>query len=200
MLALGSASLSFASPGSASLSATRSSPLKMQMTGTEYAKSLPAAGPSGFFDPLGLTAELTEGQVRYFREVEVKHGRVAMLAATGFLVGEKFHPLFGGDIDVPSYVAFQQTPLQTFWPSVVATIGVFEFFSIVTIEGWEVKDTFPTGDKRVAGDFFFDPLGLKPKDAEGLATMQTKEINNGRLAMIAIAGMVGQELASGNKL
>lgn len=33
------------------------------------------------------------------------------------------------------------------------------------------------------GDLGFDPLGLMPKDAEGLATMQTKELNNGRLAV-----------------
>ena len=46
----------------------------------------------------------------------------------------------------------------------------------------------------------FDPLGLKPKDTAGLEAMQAKEINNGRLAMIAMAGMVGQELATGNKL
>ena len=53
--------------------------------------------------------------VRFLREVELKHCRVAMLAALGFLVGENFHPLFGGAIDVPSYIAFQETPLQTFW-------------------------------------------------------------------------------------
>jgi hypothetical protein len=57
-----------------------------------------------------------------------------MLAALGFFVGEKFHPLFGGDIDVPSYVAFQATPLQEFWTSVILTIGIFEFFSIVSFE------------------------------------------------------------------
>ena len=176
------------------------------MQSVEYAKALPAAGPFGFFDPLGITVkqgnqDVTEGKVRYFREVEVKHGRVAMLAAVGFLVGEKFHPLFGGDIDVPSYIAFQATPLQSFWPSVVATIGVFEFFSIAQIDGgFEIKDTFPSGEKREAGDFMFDPLGLKPKDPAALKSMQEKEINNGRLAMIGIAGMVAQEVVSGGKL
>ena len=38
----------------------------------------------------------------------------------------------------------------------------------------------------------FDPLGLKPTDAEELKTLETKELNNGRLAMIAIAGFVVQ--------
>merc|ERR1719502_1240131 len=127
----------------------RTAAAHMQAAGTEYARSLPASGPGGFFDPLGFTETLTEGQVRYYREVEIKHGRVAMLGALGFLVGENFHPLFGGDIDVPSYVAFQETPLQTFWPAVVAAIGVLEFFSIATIEGsFEVKECMPNGDKR----------------------------------------------------
>ena len=44
------------------------------------------------------------------------------------------------------------------------------------------------------------PLGLKPENPTELYEMQTKEINNGRLAMIAIAGMVAQELATGKKL
>jgi light-harvesting complex I chlorophyll a/b binding protein 1 len=41
----------------------------------------------------------------------------------------------------------------------------------------------------------FDPLGLKPTDDEELKVLQTKELNNGRLAMIAIAGFVLQEVA-----
>ena len=83
----------------------------------------------------------------------------------------------------------------------VATIGVIEFFTIVCVDsGFTMKDTFATGEKRVAGDFMFDPLGLKPKDAVEFKTMQEKEINNGRLAMIGMAGMVAQELVSGEKL
>lgn len=44
------------------------------------------------------------------------------------------------------------------------------------------------------GDLNFDPLGLLPKTAEGKTAMKTKELNNGRLAMLGIAGIVAQEL------
>ena len=67
-------------------------------------RTLPGiCAPLGFFDPLDFCSGASEGKVRFYREVEIKHGRVAMLAALGFLVGERFHPLFGGDINVPSY-------------------------------------------------------------------------------------------------
>jgi Chlorophyll A-B binding protein len=46
----------------------------------------------------------------------------------------------------------------------------------------------------------FDPLGLKPSNANELKDMSSKELNNGRLAMIGIAGMVAQELVSGKEL
>merc|ERR1719437_210047 len=90
--------------------------------------------PLGFFDPAGFTEDASEGKIRFYREVELKHGRVAMLAALGFLVAEQFHPLFGGNIDVPSLVAFQQTPLQTFWGSVLFVISIPEVLSIFSFE------------------------------------------------------------------
>ena len=173
-----------------------------------FVQTLPGiSGPLGFFDPAGFcSAEngadgaATEGKVRFYREVEVKHCRIAMLAAVGFPLAEKFHPLFGGAIDAPSFSAFQQTPLQTFWPAVVFTIAMIEVLSIIpafenpNIEGWAIRTD------HEAGDLGFDPLGLKPTDATELAEMQTKELNNGRLAMIAIAGMVVQEGVTGSTL
>lgn len=158
------------------------------------------SAPLGFFDPLNFCEDATEGKIKFYREVELKHGRVAMLASLGFLVGEQFHPLFGGDIDVPSYIAFQETPLQTFWPAVVALISIVELFSVFSFnspfggEPWSVRSDYESGDLG------FDPLGLKPADALEFKEMATKEINNGRLAMIAIAGMVVQELVTGKKL
>ena len=158
-----------------------------------------ACAPLGYFDPFGLSKDATPETMKKWREAELKHGRVAMLAALGFVVAESFHPLFGGNIDVPSYVAFQETPLQPAFFPVVLSLAVFEIFSIFSFENpkdglWSIKAD------HIPGDLGFDPLGLKPVAPKELAEMQTKELNNGRLAMIGIAGMVAQELVSGMKI
>jgi Chlorophyll A-B binding protein len=46
----------------------------------------------------------------------------------------------------------------------------------------------------------FDPLGFKPTDPAAFKAIATKEINNGRLAMLAVAGIVAQELVTGEKI
>merc|ERR1719451_214576 len=162
--------------------------------------------PFGYFDPLGLATTVTAGKLLFYREVELKHGRVAMLASLGMLVGEQFHPLFGGNIDVPGIFAFQQTPLETFWPAVVAAIAIPEIYSVFTFDepgsGKDLvqKEQWSIKADHMPGDLGFDPLGLKPMNEKELVEMQTKELNNGRLAMIAFAGMVAQEVATGSKL
>ena len=42
--------------------------------------------PVGNFDPLNLLEGKTKEQVYRYREAEITHGRVAMLAAAGFLI------------------------------------------------------------------------------------------------------------------
>ena len=171
--------------------------------GVEFAKTLPGiTGPLDFFDPAGFCSQegITEGKIRFYQEVEIKHARVAMLAALGFPLAEAFHPLFGGNIDVPSYIAFQETPLQTFWPAVVFLISTIEVFSVFTFQNPAGSQPWTINVDHKAGDVGFDPMGLKPTTATELKEMQTKELNNGRLAMIAIAGMVTQELVSGKGL
>ena len=161
---------------------------------------LPGVGsPLGFFDPLGLSRDLTPGRFKFYREAETKHARLAMLAAVGFPVAEKFHPLFGGEIDVPSYLAFQASPLQTFWPWVVLLISIFEIVSVLSFndpstEAWSIREDHEVGDMK------FDPLNLKPSDEAELTILKTKELNNGRVAMGAITAMVLQELMTGQKL
>jgi len=221
-LSLAVSSTGFAAPSALSLSRVN---VKMQeavaeveapppFNPTEFAKTLPGiTDPLGFFDPLGFCSEdgssnekVSEGKVRFYREVELKHCRVAMLAALGFPIAEQFHPLFVTD-DAPSFSAFQQTPLQTFWPAVVFAIAVPEIYSVFTFENPASRDAdgnpvqpWTIKKDHVAGDLGFDPLGLKPDTPAELKEMQTKELNNGRLAMIAIAGMIVQEGVTGQKL
>ena len=47
------------------------------------------------------------------------------------------------------------------------------------------------------GDIGFDPLGLRPKDMEDLDVLITKELQNGRLAILAAAGFLAQEAVDG---
>jgi len=192
--------------------------------------------PLGFWDPLGFTAKCSEGKLLFYREVEMKHGRVCMLATLGLIVAEKFHPFYGGNIDVTALQTTEAVPLYAFWSHFWVLIAFHELPSALSFEGMDFKNeqgyggvstewetnpvNYPDGPGysgtdaffggkgifytmrkgRIAGDFGFDPLGLKPKDGPDgpeFKSIQTKEINNGRLAMLATAGIIAQEMVTG---
>jgi hypothetical protein len=44
--------------------------------------------PTGFFDPAGLSNGKDEATLKMYREAEIKHGRVCMLASAGLLTQE----------------------------------------------------------------------------------------------------------------
>jgi len=90
--------------------------------------------------------------------------------------------------------------LQTFWPIVLLSIGALEVPALETFNWPDPSNTWSLKQGRVPGDYNFDPLGLKPKNDKDFKDLQTKEINNGRLAMLATAGMIVQELATKEKL
>lgn len=170
--------------------------------GEDYARTLNGiTAPTGYFDPLGLAAKTTPKQVKRYREAELTHGRVCMLAALGFLVGEQVQDktLFynwDGGIQGPAIVHFQQTK-QGFWEPLVIFIGIAEAYRVA--KGWAppVGDGFAAlKEEYTPGDLGFDPLGLCPKNQAEFDNLQTKELNNGRLAMIAVAGFVAQELVN----
>mmetsp|Transcript_7026 Transcript_7026/g.22182 ORF Transcript_7026/g.22182 Transcript_7026/m.22182 type:complete len:203 (-) Transcript_7026:118-726(-) len=137
------------------------------------------------------------GLVKWTQEAEIKHARVAMLAAAGYPIAEVFHPLFGGSINEPSLIAFQATPLQSFWPIVVGAIGLIESASYIS----DMKGTVEQGkyltfkEERLAGNIGFDPLGFG-KDSD----LRSEELTVGRIAMLGIAGMVLQEVNTGGYL
>jgi light-harvesting complex I chlorophyll a/b binding protein 4 len=54
------------------------------------------------------------------------------------------------------------------------------------------------GYDRAPGDFGFDPLGLYPADPKRQKDYKLSELKNGRLAMIAIGGMVAGSVVTGH--
>ena len=72
-----------------------------------------ALAPMGFFDPLGFAEKADEKTLKRYREAEVTHGRVAMLAVVGFFVGEAVEGssfLFDTQITGPAITHFKQVP------------------------------------------------------------------------------------------
>ena len=121
-----------------------------------------------------------------------------MLGVVGILVGEAVEfstPLYGDKIVGPAVYQFQEADQLTGFGFAFFIIGL-----ISIIESWGIEKIWADGKVRadiVNGDLNWDPLGLKPSDPEAFAALQTKEINNGRLAMIGSAGMLVQELVNG---
>eukprot|EP00588_Corethron_pennatum_P008125 CAMPEP_0194298254 /NCGR_PEP_ID=MMETSP0169-20130528/60060_1 /TAXON_ID=218684 /ORGANISM="Corethron pennatum, Strain L29A3" /LENGTH=380 /DNA_ID=CAMNT_0039048219 /DNA_START=729 /DNA_END=1872 /DNA_ORIENTATION=- len=154
------------------------------------------AGDVGF-DPLGFAK--SQMDLNTYREAEIKHARLAMLAAAGWPISELFDkklaglfgmtPLLDDANRVPSVLNGGMGKISpVYWVGCVVLAGAIDvyqtFFRANQKEYW-----FP-------GDLGFDPFGLYPKDEEGKKWMQTAEIKNGRLAMIAITAFAAQEFVT----
>jgi len=167
---------------------------------TKACYGLPGAlAPTGYFDPLGFAREGNSlNDIKRLREAEVMHGRVAMIATVGYFVGETVPSPFG--IVGPANDQLQQMPLPAF---VLLTVAIAAAELRRAQIGWvepEFNSWYDTffrlRDTYYPGDVGFDPLNLKPTDKIDFQRMQTKELQNGRLAMIGVAGMCAQELVN----
>jgi hypothetical protein len=128
-----------------------------------------------------------------------------MTAFLGIMTAESFNPLWDGKITGPAIYQFQQVDnlVPLFWVAVLFGVALVEGQNILT--GWE--SPAETGSRKsiiaelkedyINGDLGFDPLSLTPDDQDEFDNLRTKELNNGRLAMVSVAGIVAQELVNG---
>jgi len=149
------------------------------------------------FDPLGF-AKSTEDLMNY-REAEIKHARLAMLAAAGWPLSEIWDKKIAAVFGMPSLLdSADRAPSllngglakisPLYWIACLLFAGAVDFYGTSLAKG-KNSDYFP-------GNLGFDPLGMYPKDEAGQKEMQLSEIKNGRLAMIAITAFAAQEFAS----
>jgi hypothetical protein len=176
-----------------------------------FAYGIPGAlEPVGNFDPFGFTDGKDFDTIKGYREAELQHGRVAMLGALGMLATEKpieFHPLFQAanrDIGPAIRHLDEVRAASPFFLDILALfIGYLELNRALT--GWTKPGDVEATGRRFNEDYFpgdvgFDPLGLAPKDPQEFMELHTKELQNGRLAMLGMAGMVAQELVNGKEI
>ena len=88
--AFGTVSRAFQLPRSCSIARNG---LSMAIVDESMPGQLP---PLGFFDPLGLSSKdyVSQKELMRWRESELKHGRIAMLAAIGMITAEQWHPVY----------------------------------------------------------------------------------------------------------
>jgi hypothetical protein len=145
------------------------------------------------FDPLGFSEYF---DMKWLRESELKHSRAAMLASLGFVVQQY--------ITIPGYVHVDDSNLAPAavglspMLQIVFGMGILEFYSN---NGKVTMETMFEDPARVPGNFGFDPLGFgKNKSQADKDTMALKELTNGRLAMLAIGGMIHHNFITGQPL
>mmetsp|Transcript_6561 Transcript_6561/g.8881 ORF Transcript_6561/g.8881 Transcript_6561/m.8881 type:complete len:206 (+) Transcript_6561:74-691(+) len=142
--------------------------------------------PLGFWDPLGFckTDGTDNPAFRRWRAVEHKHGRVAMVAMIGYIVPYFFK--FPGYISKANDLKFADVPAGVDALGVVPAAGILQILVFIGfLELWYFQ---PSADKA-PGDV--QPESWKRYADDEVRTRKLNvELNNGRLAMFGIMGIM----------
>ena len=145
--------------------------------------------PLNYFDPLKLNSETNfkEDRVKYWREAELQHGRVAMLGA----VALPFIEATNNDVLSIDYLSNMDSMMQSpFWASML----VYECVRMSS--GW--KNPFLQDAEAFTLKDGYQPGNLFSYDASKVSeTLYNNELSHGRLAMLTCAHIIGSEIFTG---
>jgi light-harvesting complex I chlorophyll a/b binding protein 1 len=142
-------------------------------------KQIGVTDPFGYFDPAGFCKKGDLAGFRNFRAAEIKHGRVAMMAAVGAVV--QHYVKFPGFEGVPAGL-----DAVTSAPGTYGFAGLFALAGALELGAWVEDPSKEPGN-------FGDPVGFNQYTPE----MRNREINNGRMAMFAALGIIAADLYTG---
>jgi len=171
------------------------SPLRALSAAQELIVGTGGPFQDSFWDPAGITARSTEKEVLQLRAIELKHGRVAMLAVLHwFHVSAGYHLLgdyaIGEKMSNNPLVNMTQLPMGGMW-QVVFTIMCLEWVTTYICKPPADRPWDVLGWKGIIDENYDSKIWNRWQD------VQCQELNNGRLAMIAITGLVAQDVVTG---
>jgi len=144
-----------------------------------------------YWDPAGLSSNISEDRFRWYRQAEIKHGRVAMMALVGLVT--QHNTRFNLTEPYDSVVNLKLSNIPAGLAALDYAPASYLFGCLVLIAG--IHELRFSDDGRDPGDFG-DPLGVAGK--YGDKTMfRNFEINHGRLAMFGAIGTILAEVATG---
>jgi len=130
--------------------------------------------------------------LRDYREAEIRHSRLAMLAATIWPLQEMLDRLLL-DQDQFGSTTFVYGGVTLPYLTLVMT-AVMMLLGYLDIYASTIKDVDDVGEAFLPGDCFWDPLSiLEGAPATMKRNMQERELFNGRFAMIAVAFYIFEE-------
>eukprot|EP00545_Synedropsis_sp_CCMP1620_P010417 CAMPEP_0119013164 /NCGR_PEP_ID=MMETSP1176-20130426/8055_1 /TAXON_ID=265551 /ORGANISM="Synedropsis recta cf, Strain CCMP1620" /LENGTH=199 /DNA_ID=CAMNT_0006966223 /DNA_START=28 /DNA_END=627 /DNA_ORIENTATION=+ len=155
---------------------------------SSYEGEVGVTAPLGFYDPFGYVDGVSQERFDNIRETEIKHGRVAMLAVTGYLITAN-GIRFPGAEDIPDGLAA--------FPALMAKADgkmvLFQMLAFFAVAEMVNRDAFglaafPGDYRNGALDFGWDKLSEETKIKK-----RNTELNQGRAAMMGITGLVIHE-------
>jgi len=164
------------------------------------------AGDYGF-DPLGLSEKL---DFYAMQESEVRHARLAMLAAVGWPMSELLAPSWMLQHGCAPSVLNGVNPLS--FLAIVGAIGAAGYFEMKTslrpsqstpMGKLHEKDMSAIWKYGVPGDYNFDPLnwyGSCGDDFKGRKGLRDVELSHGRVAMLGITYFAAWEALTGHPI
>eukprot|EP00434_Breviolum_minutum_P005955 symbB.v1.2.005251.t1/scaffold304.1/size234131/10 len=132
-----------------------------------------------YFDPLGFAKQGDREGFYQLRAAELKHGRVAMIAAVGCVI--QHNVKYPGFEDVPTGIQAAITP-----PGTYGMLAIFALAGALELTIFKQDPDMDPGD-------FGDPAGFGQYYTE----WKDRELNNCRMGMMSFLGIVVAELVTG---
>ena len=146
------------------------------------------------FDPFNFSSSPL--RLQWYRNAELKHARLAMLAAVGWPIAELFHNNLASSFDLDALLSVQDrvpSVLNGGLSNVSPVFWVAALGAAAALEGIDASKERQSSEVVAPGDLGFDPLGLAGSTESQTHFMQEAELFNGRLGMLAITGFAIQE-------